>query len=49
MAERARVGLRVPRELNAWLTSEADDQGISKNALILKILWEWAERNAESN
>lgn len=49
MSERARVGLRIPSELNAWLASEAGKQGISKNALILKILWEWSERKAGIN
>lgn len=37
-----RTGLRVPYNLNTRLILEAQKQGISKNALILQILWEWA-------
>lgn len=36
---RVRAGLRIPYELNTWLILEARKQGISKNALILQILW----------
>ena len=43
--DRVRAGLRIPYELNTWLVLEAQKQGISKNALILQILWEWAEEN----
>lgn len=39
MQERARAGLRIPHELNNWLIQEAEKQGISKNSLILQILW----------
>ena len=42
--ERTRAGLRVPYELNTWLVLEAQKQGISKNALILKILWEYRKK-----
>lgn len=45
MKERVRTGLRIPYELNTWLVLTAKKQGISKNALILKILWEWTESN----
>lgn len=44
MQERARTGLRIPYELNTWLILEAGKQGLSKNALILKILWDYKER-----
>lgn len=42
--ERVRTGLRIPYNLNTWLIQEAKNQGVAKNALILQILWEWAER-----
>ena len=42
--ERVRSGLRVPYDLNAWLIQEAEKQGVAKNALVLLILREWAER-----
>lgn len=38
--ERVRAGLRIPYDLNTWLIKTADEQGISKNALILQILWD---------
>ena len=45
--ERVRSGLRVPYDLNAWLIQEAEKQGVAKNALVLQILWEWAERHGK--
>ena len=41
--ERIRTGLRIPYALNTWLIGEAEKLGVSKNALILRILWEWSE------
>lgn len=35
---RLRLRLRVPYDLNNWLTQEAEKQGIAKNALILQNL-----------
>lgn len=43
--DRTRAGLRVPYELNTWLVFKAREQGISKNALILQILWKYREQN----
>lgn len=40
-----RTGLRIPYDLNTWLILEAQKRGITKNALILQILWDWLERN----
>lgn len=45
MKERIRTGLRIPYEINTKLIFAAEACGISKNALILQILWEWLERN----
>lgn len=42
--DRVRVGLRIPYDLNTWLVLEAKRQGITKNALVLQILWEWANK-----
>lgn len=39
--ERVRTGLRIPYELNTWLILQAQKQGISKNSLILQILWKY--------
>lgn len=42
--ERIRTGLRIPYEMNTKLILIAEKQGISKNALILNILWEYLKR-----
>jgi predicted HicB family RNase H-like nuclease len=39
MRDRVRTGLRIPYELNTWLTLKAAEQGISKNSYILLLLW----------
>lgn len=44
MSDRVRTGLRIPCELNTWLISEEKKQGISKNALILKFLYDKKEQ-----
>lgn len=44
MKERIRTGLRLPFDLNTKLILLAQKQGISKNALMLQILWEHVER-----
>ena len=43
--KRVRAGLRIPMSLNTKLILLADENGISKNALILQILWEYFEQN----
>lgn len=43
---RVRAGLRIPMGLNTKLILLADENGISKNALILQILWEYFEKKA---
>ena len=45
MTTKVRTGLRIPFDLNTTLILESRDRGVSKNALILQILWEWAKRN----
>ena len=42
-SKRIRAGLRIPIELNTELILLAEKNGISKNALILQILWNWVE------
>ena len=42
---RERFTLRLPSELMKKLQEEANDLGISLNALILQVLWEWADKN----
>lgn len=39
-----RSGLRIPYDLNTWLIKEAERIGVTKNALILQILWDWTEQ-----
>ena len=38
------IPLRLVRELNDQLKKEAMARGISKNALIVQILWDWVNR-----
>ncbi len=40
---RIRFTLRLPEELLSMLQRKADAIGVSNNALILQILWEWAK------
>lgn len=46
--ERVRFTLRLPKNLIEDLRKEASEQGFSINALILNILWEWAEKYIEN-
>ena len=46
--ERVRFTLRLPKNLIEDLRKEASEQGSSINALILNILWEWAEKYIEN-
>lgn len=46
---RERFTLRLPSELMKKMQEEANDLGVSLNALILQILWEWIERNTNDN
>lgn len=41
---RVRAGLRIPMDLNTKLILCASENGISKNVLILQILWEYFEK-----
>jgi len=42
---KVRTGLRLPIEMNTKLILKAEELCVSKNALILFILKEWADRN----
>jgi len=44
---RVKTGLRMPIELNNKLTMLAEKKECSKNALIIRILWEWVKENEE--
>ena len=46
--KRVRFTLRLPNNLIEKLKNQANRQGISINALILNILWEWVEKNIEN-
>ena len=47
--DRVRAGLRIPYGLNTWLILEAEELGVSKNALILQILKEWVDRKEKAD
>lgn len=40
MKHKQRLTVRMPSELNVILTNVAKDTGVSKNSLVLQILWE---------
>ena len=42
---RERFTFRIPSALMQRIRDEAMQEGVSINALILKILWDWAENN----
>lgn len=42
--DRARFTFRLPSDLFEKVKQIACNQGVSKNALILQILWEWIEK-----
>ena len=46
--KRVRFTLRLPNNLIECLRKEANKQGVSINALILNILWEWVEKNSKN-
>lgn len=37
--------VRVPDELQNLLKKSASEHGLTRNALVLHILWEWADKN----
>jgi len=41
---RIRFTFRLPFELFEKLNNEANNQGLSKNALLLQILWQWIDK-----
>lgn len=41
---RTRFTFRMPEELYRMLDTRSDELGVSKNALILQILWDYVER-----
>lgn len=43
MTQRKRLGLSVPEHLYHRLHGKAQYEGKTMNALILQILWEWAD------
>lgn len=47
MATVVRVGLRIPYEQNTELILLANKRGISKNALILEIIYEFLDKEKE--
>ena len=43
MTNNVRFTFRIPNELLLKLKAEANEKGVSVNAQILQILWEWAD------
>lgn len=39
MIDKKRLTVRMPESLNTMLTNKANEMGVSKNSLILQILW----------
>lgn len=46
---RTRFTFRIPQHLLDQLKRTAQHTGTSANALILQILWEWAQKNAPTD
>ncbi len=42
--ERERFTFRIPSALMNMLKNEANEKGVSLNALILQILWDWTKQ-----
>lgn len=42
-----RTGLRIPSDSNTELVLLADEQGVSKDALMLQILWNYVEKKKD--
>lgn len=40
--------VRAPDSLQESLKDKAREQGLTRNALILQILWEWIDKNEET-
>lgn len=45
MNTKNRITIRMPIELNLILTEKAIKKGVSKNSLILQILWDEVNKN----
>ena len=45
MTNNARFTFRIPNELLEMLKKEASKKGVSVNAQILQILWEWVKKS----
>lgn len=45
--KRERFTLRIPNDLYNRLQNEANTIGVSLNAFILQLLWEWSEKGGE--
>lgn len=45
---REQMLIRLPAGLKEWLRKEAGGMGITLNALVLRILWDWVKQNEKS-
>ena len=45
--EKTQVTLRLPNSLNEYLNNLAQRTGISKNSIIVNVLWDFAENKQE--
>lgn len=48
MTNNVRFTFRIPNELLLKLKAEANEKGVSVNAQILQILWEWSKEHEAS-
>lgn len=48
MNSKSRITVRMPRKLNVTIDRESKELGISKNALILQILWKAVEEKEKT-
>lgn len=46
--ECVRFTMRLPVKLRRALEIEANEKGVSVNALVLSILWDWVKTNKEA-
>ena len=44
MTEKSRIGLRIPKDILDQFKMIAQNRGISVNAFIINILWEWLKK-----
>lgn len=44
---KVRTGFRLPESLNEFLKNAAKRKGVTKNALVIEIFWEYFEKRSD--